>query len=329
MRIERHQVGEAVIAAAREDFANRIGGQVRSMSKAGRTATYEWQSVAKEFLEYLGALSAETPSLDTPEAEAALRDATEAAVGAVSFAAYHPHCTFQVFLDYVNFGISYDPRDEDDAEEIVTPAEWIDAFCLAILMDKAKWHGEAFHFAREKFAEKAQGSPAGELATGFMAQVLDDTGEDQDYPPSVQAKLAAIDAALARIRNRAEETGESLLDRPESVALRILRAVAAEDREAFDSGLTDLLLAHTTVQALQPRRAVSSRCCRSAWPRSRTGPWAGRRLFTPTTSRTPWSPASRPAVRGLGVSAETDALTRPPRWLQDRSWSSGRHATGP
>ncbi|MFJ7947251.1 hypothetical protein ACIQ6K_26905 [Streptomyces sp. NPDC096354] len=93
------------------------------MSKAGRMATYEWQSIADEFLEYLGALSVETPSLDTPEAKAALKDATEAAAGAVSFAAYHPHCTFRVFLDYVNFGISYDPRDEDDAEESVTPAE--------------------------------------------------------------------------------------------------------------------------------------------------------------------------------------------------------------
>ncbi|MFB7312033.1 Imm49 family immunity protein [Streptomyces sp. NPDC056192] len=210
--------------------------------------TYEWQSIADEFLEYLGALSVETPTLDTPEAKAALKDAAEAAVGAVSFAAYHPHSTFQVFLDYVNFGISYDPRDEDDTEDSVTPAEWIDAFCLTILMDKAKWHGEAFHFAREKFADKAQGSPAGELAAGFTAQVLDDTGEDQDHPPSGQAKLAAIDAALARIRNRAEETGESLLDRPESVALRTLRAVAAEDRAAFDSGLTALLLAHSTVQ---------------------------------------------------------------------------------
>ncbi|WP_405680549.1 immunity 49 family protein [Streptomyces sp. NBC_00868] len=240
-------MGEAVLSAAREDFANRIGGQVRSMSKAGRMATYEWQSIADEFLDYLGALSVETPGLDTPEAKAALKDATEAAAGAVSFAAYHPHCSFQVFLDYVNFGISYDPGDEDDAEESVTPGDWIDAFCLTILRDKATWHGEAFHFAREKFAEKAQGSPAGELVTGFMAQVLDDTGNDQDYPPSAQAKLAAIDAALDRIRSRAEETGESLLDRPDSVALRTLRALAAEDRAAFDSGLTALLLAHATV----------------------------------------------------------------------------------
>ncbi|MDX3539001.1 Imm49 family immunity protein [Streptomyces sp. MB09-01] len=246
MRIERHQVGEAVVSAAREDFANRIGGQVRSMSKAGRMATYEWQSVADEFLDYLGALSVETRGLDTPEAEAVLKDAAEAAAGAVCFAAYYPHCTFQVFLDYVNFGISYDPGDEAGAGESVSPGEWIDAFCLALLRDKAKWHGEAFHFARQKFAEEAQGSPAGELITGFTAQFLDDTGNDAEYPPSAQAKLAAIDAALARVRSRAEETGESLLDRPDSTALRTLRALAVEDREAFDSGLAALLLAHAT-----------------------------------------------------------------------------------
>ncbi|MFF9087446.1 immunity 49 family protein [Streptomyces sp. NPDC014991] len=249
MRTERHQVAEAVISAAREDFANRIGRQVRSMSKAGRMGTYEWQAITDEFLDYLGALSAEKPSLDTPEAEAALRNAAEAAAGAVAYAAYHPHCTFQVFLDYVNFGMGYDPRDEDGAEgteESVTPGEWIDAFCLAILTDKTTSHGEAFHFAREKFAEKAQGTPTGELATGFMAQVLGDTGNDEDaYPPTAQAKLAALDAALARLRSRAEESGESLLDRPDSVALTTLRAVAAEDREAYDAGLAALLLPHT------------------------------------------------------------------------------------
>ncbi|MFF2792962.1 Imm49 family immunity protein [Streptomyces sp. NPDC058049] len=216
------------------------------MSKAGRMATYEWQSIADDFLDYLGALSVETPSLDTPEAEAVLKDAAEAAAGAVSFAAYHPHCTFRVFLDYVNFGISYDPGDEDDTQESITPGEWIDAFCLVLLRDRAQWHGEAFHFARQKFARAAQGSPAGELITGFTAQFLDDTGNDAEYPPSTQAKLAAIDAALARVRSRAKETGESLLDRPDSVALRTLRALAAEDREAFDSGLAALLLTHAT-----------------------------------------------------------------------------------
>lgn len=243
MRIERHQVGEAAVSTAREDFTNRIGGQVRSMSRGGRMTTYEWRSIADEFLDYLGALSVATPDLDTPEAKAALKDASEAAAGAVAYAAYHPHCGFQVFLEYVNFGMSYDPGD-DHPEESVTPGEWIDALCLAVLRDKARWHGEAFHYARDKFAARVRATPLGELATGLMAVVLDDTGDDEEYPPSAQAKLAAVDAALDRIRTRAEETGEPLLDRPDSLALRTLRALAAEDREAFDAALADLLAGH-------------------------------------------------------------------------------------
>ncbi|MFI8823851.1 immunity 49 family protein [Streptomyces sp. NPDC053431] len=241
-------MGEGVVSAAREDFTNRVGGHVRSMSRAGRMAVYEWQSIAEEFLDYLGALSVETPDLDTPEAKAALKDACEAAVGAVAYAAYHPHCSFQVFLEYVNFGMSYDPG-EDAPEESVTAGDWIDALCLSILRDKAKWHGEAFDFARQKFAEQARSTPVGELATGLMAVALDDTGDDDgEYPASAQAKLVAVDAALDRIRTRAEETGEAaLLDRPHSAALHAVRALAAEDQEAFDAALADLLVRHARV----------------------------------------------------------------------------------
>ncbi|MGY4987532.1 Imm49 family immunity protein [Streptomyces nigrescens] len=243
MQIKRHQVGGAAVSAVRDDFANRIGGQVRSMSKVGPIATYEWQSLAEEFLDYLGALSVERPDLDTPEAKAVLKDATEAAAGAVAYAAYHPHVSFQVMLDYVNFGMSYDPGGEENPRDQVTPQEWIDAFCLAILSDKATWHGEAFHFAREKFSKDAAGISSVELVTGFMAQIIGDIGDDDaEYPPSAEAKLGAIDAALARIRVRAEETGESLLGQSHTVGLQTLRALAAGDREAFDTGLTDLLL---------------------------------------------------------------------------------------
>ncbi|KKZ71677.1 immunity 49 family protein [Streptomyces showdoensis] len=240
-------MAEAVVSAAREDFTNRIGREVHSMSKAGRMATYEWQAIADEFLDYLGALSVATPDLDSAEAKAALKDASEAAAGAVAYAAYHPHCTFHVFLEYVNFGMSYDPGDDSPAER-VTPGEWTDALCLAVLRDKAQWHGEAFHFARQKFAEQAQGTPAGELVTGWTAVVLDHTGDDEEYPPGARAKLAAVDGALDRIRTRAAETGEALLDRPDSVALHALRALLVEDREAFDATLADLLTAHAAVQ---------------------------------------------------------------------------------
>ncbi|MFD8866443.1 hypothetical protein ACFV1F_19070 [Streptomyces sp. NPDC059590] len=99
MRIERHQIGEAAVSAALEDFANRIGSMVHSMSRAGRISTYEWELIAEEFLDYLGALSVGTPDLDTSEAKAVLDNATEAAAGAVAYAAYYPTNHFQVFLD--------------------------------------------------------------------------------------------------------------------------------------------------------------------------------------------------------------------------------------
>ncbi|MEU9862484.1 Imm49 family immunity protein [Streptomyces sp. NPDC047971] len=238
-------MGGAAVSAAREDFTNRIGRQVHSMSRAGRIATYEWQLIADAFLDYLGALSVETPDLDTAEARAALKDASEAAVGAVAYAAYHPHCSFNVFLEYVNFGMSYDPGD-DAPEEKVTPGEWIDALCLSVLRDKATWHGEEFTFARRKFADQETGTLLGELATGLTAVVLDDAG-DGKYPPSAQAKLAAVDAAVDRIRTRAAETGELLLDGPNGLALRTLRALAAEDRQGFDAALAELLVSHSSL----------------------------------------------------------------------------------
>ncbi|MET9962873.1 hypothetical protein ABZ128_28055 [Streptomyces sp. NPDC006326] len=130
--MERHQVAEAVSSAAREDFANRIGGRVRSLSKGGRTAT--------------------------------------GGLGVVLVA-----------------GVV--------AEESVTPGEWIDAFCLAILTDKTDWHGEAFYFARRKFEEEAQGSSAGELATGFSWTPALRT--DYRPTPSSQASRAGARGSAA------------------------------------------------------------------------------------------------------------------------------------
>lgn len=310
MRIERHQVGGAAVSAAREDFANRIGGQVRSMSRAGRMATYEWHSIADEFLDYLGALSVEIPDLDTPEAKAALKDAAEAAAGAIAYAAYHPHCSFQVFLDYVNFGMSYEPG-EDAPAESVTPGEWIDALCLSVLRDRAKWHGEAFYFARGKFAGQAEGTPLGELATGLTAVVLDDTGDDEEYPPSAQAKIAAIDAALDRIRTRAGQTGEPLLDRTDSVALRTLRALAAEDREAFDAALADLLARHATLHSpsASPSSLLPLVPIALAALAYRTLGWvpAARTDYLPHALITGFE-AQGPRVAGFGRNRRSDAV---------------------
>ncbi|MDH6628421.1 hypothetical protein M2271_006254 [Streptomyces sp. LBL] len=242
MRIERHRVEEAVVSAVREGFVHRIGSQVRSMSKAGPVTSQEWWLLAEEFVEYLGALSVETPDLHTPEAKAVLEDAVEAAAGAVAYAAYFPHHRFQVSLTYVNWGMVYDAG-SDGSPASVTPSQWLDAFCLSVLADKAERHREAFHFAHEEPQRGRAGRPDTELINGFMAYVLGDTGDDDvNYPPSPQEKLTAIDAALARIRALEAETGEDLAGHPHGLALHALRALAAADREAFGSAVVRMLL---------------------------------------------------------------------------------------
>ncbi|MBB4792055.1 immunity 49 family protein [Streptomyces nodosus] len=246
MRIERHRVGEGAVAAARENFADRIGTLARSMSKAGWMTTYEWWELAEEFLDYLGALSVSTPDLYTPEARAVLDNATEAAAGAVAYAAYHPHVSFHIFLDYLNFGMSYEPGSGAPVES-VTADLWLDAFCLAILSDRAERHGEAFHFARRKFPPLAAGQPAVELAGGFMAYVIGDTGDDDaGYPPSREEKLAALDAALTRIRYRDDGTAAVLHD-PRTVALQALRALTTGDEKAFRTAVVKLLLPYAAL----------------------------------------------------------------------------------
>ncbi|MGE7386169.1 immunity 49 family protein [Streptomyces sp. NPDC004126] len=97
-----------------------------------------------------------------------------------------------MFLDYVNFGMSYDTCDEDASdgpEESVSAGGWIDALCLAVLADRAGRHGEAFRSARRKFAGRAVADPAGELATGLMAVVVE--RPVQEWPMSAQREARA------------------------------------------------------------------------------------------------------------------------------------------
>lgn len=290
MRIERHQVGEAAVSAARKDFVNRIGSQVRSLSKAGPVTTHEWWLLTEEFLDYLGALSVETPGLDTAEARAVLDDAAEAAAGAVAYAAYYPHNYFEVFLGYVNWGMVYEPRSGGDPESVTT-SRWLDAFCLAVLVDKAEWHGEAFHFARKSPPEGRTGRPEDELVNGFMAYVIGDLGDDDaNCPPSREKKLATINAALERIRDLEAKTAEALLDRPHTLALCALGALTAGDREAFRAAVVQLLLPYSalpgpgaapaTLLPLVPLALVALAYRREGWPSPVATDYLPRALVT-------------------------------------------------
>ncbi|MFC5667215.1 immunity 49 family protein [Kitasatospora misakiensis] len=217
MRIERHQVDGARVAEAREDFVERIGRQVHSYSRAGLMATVEWQLIAGSFLDYLGALSTTRPELDSPEAKAVLKDATEAACGAVSFAAYYPHDSFHVFLDYPNFGMSYyrEAGLERDPHHRVDAREWLDAFSLAIISDEISRHGEAFCWARQLMPDEPV-TPALALVDAFVAHFFEDAGLAAPGSPG--------------------SPGAEPQPGP-----RALRALTDQDREGFDAALLTLL----------------------------------------------------------------------------------------
>ncbi|MFF7585923.1 Imm49 family immunity protein [Kitasatospora purpeofusca] len=215
MRIERHQVDEARVAKAREDFVNRIGRQVHSYSRAGLMTTTEWQLISDSFLDYLGALSTTRPDLHSAEARAVLKDAAAAAAGAVSFAAYYPVDSFHVFLDYPNFGMSYDREHGQgrDPQHRVTAREWLDAFCLAIVSDQVSVHGEAFGWARQLMPD-GPATPTLEIVDGLLAHFFEADG----VPASGTAPVAEPQPAL-----------------------RALRALGTGDREVFDAALLALL----------------------------------------------------------------------------------------
>lgn len=280
MRIERHQVAAATVAAARDDFANRIAGLVHSMSRAGRMTDHEWNLISHEFLDYLGALSVDTPHLDTPEAKAALADATEAAAGAVAYAAYHPDASFQVFLTYVNFGMSYD-REPEGEQTSVTAGQWLDAFCLAVLTDKAEYHGEAFHFARS-------GVPAEQSRAARRRAHQRPGGVRHRRHRGRRRGLSALRRAAAGRDRHCPGTGTRRGRRPSAQrgAARPARPGRRGPRGLqHRTGRPAPPPEHHARGGAAPHPAPPS--CRSRSPASRTTSTAGRRRSTPATSRAP------------------------------------------
>ncbi|MEW2067463.1 Imm49 family immunity protein [Streptomyces sp. NPDC007346] len=214
------------------------------MSKADRMTNREWWELSEEFLRYLGALSVEYPGMETQEAKFVLDNAAEAAAGAVSYAAYYPYESFSIFLNYANFGMSYEAGASGKREHIGAD-EWLGAFCLMVLTGATERHREALDFARQPPQADQAGCPTAELINGLMAYVLGDLGDgDADYPLSTEQKLAAIDAAVVRVHASADETGRSRPARGDFTALLAVRALAAGNRARFEEALTALLLRH-------------------------------------------------------------------------------------
>ncbi|MFJ8383912.1 Imm49 family immunity protein [Streptomyces sp. NPDC094438] len=240
MRIERHRVSGAALAAAEAGFAERIGGEVHRMQHDGHPAA-GWRIVADAFLDYLGAQSAHRPELSGKDAEVALGSAATAAVGALELSVF-PVRRFEVLIDYVGAGVSYGGESEgdEDRDRPVRTQEWLTAFYLAYIADLADRKAEVFTEAAPPWRGN-EGRADVALVHALMAYVFGhEEGPDSTASPGpVQdvEKRALIDMVVATLGEGDDWPGHR-------AALSTLRALAAGDEAGFTRDLVAQLEQH-------------------------------------------------------------------------------------
>ncbi|MEU9101060.1 Imm49 family immunity protein [Streptomyces sp. NPDC048361] len=255
MRIERHQVGAAELAAAEADFAARITEDLHRMRHDEHPAS-SWRSLAGVFLDYLGARSLALPALGGKDARVALASAAAAAVGALELTRF-PGRPLDVFIDYAGTGVTYcgefwrgDEGDVDqEAEEeeqdtrsgrgtrssrgrrirTVRSYEWLDGLYLAVVAQVAERSADVFVDSAPPWRGN-EGRPDVALVHALMAYVFGhEEGPDRlAYPGPVRdiEKCALIDMVVATLGEGDDWPGHRAV-------LNTLRALAAGDEENF------------------------------------------------------------------------------------------------
>ncbi|MFE0046651.1 immunity 49 family protein [Streptomyces albireticuli] len=242
--IARHSVGESGVTEAITDFASRIGRQVGLMQHSPGRDTFGWEMIADEFLDYVGALSLTDPGLRGKDAEAALRSAAAAALGVVTVGVYRWE-SVSVFIDYVNFGLTYGSA--DDPEVSLDETDWLRALHLAVICDS---------YATEAvtFGETAGSLPSGAgeplwvraavgQAYGLLTYLRGYDLEDRyGAEPRTRAEAAGrIDVLLSELA----ADGNRNLGRV--AGLTAVHALLTGDENAFGDALARLLTAHRAV----------------------------------------------------------------------------------
>ncbi|MER5864302.1 immunity 49 family protein [Kitasatospora sp. NPDC002040] len=305
MRIERHQVGEAALSSALDNFAERVGGEVDLM-QSDESPCWGWELVAESFLDYLGARSVADPELGGKDARLACESAAAAALGSLALRVGrggHP----QVFIEYTGSGVSY--REGRPAAEPggVAARCWLDTFFLAFVAGLTDRYGELFVAAAP--ALRGNGNRA-ELALvhALLAYVYghverreawrDERQEDGRL--SAQDRVAVIDGIVAGL---GEVRGGSL---------DTLRALAAGDRMGYERALAVQLAAYRERQAVgrpAPRTLLPFEAIALAGMARRWNAW-------PAGVDSPYLPAGPvggfpspvPRVAGYGRAKRADAL---------------------
>ncbi|MFD7341649.1 immunity 49 family protein [Streptomyces violascens] len=243
MRIERHRIGQAALAAAEAGFAERIAGDVHRMQDDPRPAR-GWRAIAGAFLDYLGARSIRLPELSGKDAEVALGSAAAAAVGALELTVF-PGWQFDVFIDYAEAGVSYGGEFDCDEENgtrggQVRSFEWLDGFYLAFLAQVADRKAEMFIEAAPPWRGN-EGRADVALVHALMAYAFghEEGPDDAASPGPVQdiEKCALIEMVTATLGEGDDWPGHR-------AALSTLRALAAGDEEGFTRCLAAQLEQH-------------------------------------------------------------------------------------
>ncbi|WP_053724907.1 immunity 49 family protein [Streptomyces sp. WM6378] len=312
MRIERHRIGEAALAAAEAGFAERIAGDVHRMQDDPRPAR-GWRTIAGAFLDYLGARSTRLPELGGKDAEVALGSAAAAAVGALELTVF-PGRQFDVFIDYAGAGVSYGgefDREEGDTDRAgqVRSFEWLDGFCLAFLAHISDREAEVFIEAAPPWRGN-EGRADVALVHALMAYAFGhEEGPDHAASPGpVQdiEKCALIDMVTATLGEGDDWPGHR-------AALSTLRALASGDEEGFTRCLATQLEQHrgrvaggdAGPRSLLPLDAIALAAMahrRHGWPQRIDS------AYLPHALVTGFAPGA-PRVRAYGRDKRADAVT--------------------
>ena len=219
VRIERHKVDEEALSEVVEGFADRIGGDVRLQTEAGREGA-GWEMIARDLECYAAARSVMSPGA-TADIRAALHSAAEARVGALMLDGAPPSAEFSVDITYTGTGVFYqDHTDEDDGrahgQRPVILSDWAQALYLCVLVDlhdacegplvqlaSAFAEDQVLHRALAFYVYPELGAEREQLlgyVESALAPFFDSLGTEETHPDlaSVDSDLLFLHALLSR-----------------------------------------------------------------------------------------------------------------------------------
>jgi hypothetical protein len=236
-QISRHPVAGHRIAAAVDDFAERLAAAVDAEQEGGSDGA-GWSIITGLLLDYVGARSLTDPELTDPTTRLALSSAAETATGAVAVPARPAGERLAVTVSYTGTGVAYGPGPVERTS--LSLVDWLDAWRLGSICRASSF--VVLQEARRLLPEAGTGQPVNLRLRLAQSEAM---YHDQLMRPEQGA--AVLDRALAQ----PDEADPVLV-----AELTALRSLLARDRQAFDRDLVDLLHRHRAAASTDARPAT-------------------------------------------------------------------------